>query len=218
MGFDVHGWINKRDNGMSNHMVTQRTTVFFDTMVFLHCVPIQNIDLVNLLGAKDVKVVIPRITVQELDKHKNTHQSEKIRKRASQRLKDISNWNDESDQSEICHNVTVSLLMNRPKPDSFREGLDKSWADDELIAAILEYTQSNEYERVVLVSHDTGPKLTARQFGIETMEVPDKWRIPPEDDPLMKENKRLKKELLDIQNSRPDRVVRRQCHNRLFKI
>lgn len=191
---------------MTNHLDDQ-VTVFLDTMVWIHCVPIQDIDLCLLLGAENVKVFIPRITIQELDKHKNSHSSQRIRRRVAQRLKDIGSWG-EAQASEVRGGVTVSVVTRRPSQTFFNEGLDSNWADDQLIAAILDHKESNPLDRVVLVSHDVGPKLTALHFGIEVLEIPEKWRISPEEDPLVRENKRLRNELLSIQKSQPSLVLR----------
>ena len=182
-------------------------TVFLDTMVFLHCVPVQDIDLCRLLGVEKVEVVIPRITVQELDKHKNTHPSEKIRKRVAERLKDIVSWS-EAPSVAIRKGVTVTLMVARPTTGKRRDGLRMDWPDDELMAAVLDHRDAHEDARVVLVSHDVGPKLTASHFGVGSVEIPQKWRIAPDADPLTKENARLRKELLALENLQPRLILR----------
>jgi len=192
-----------------NQTKEARTFVFFDTMVFLHCIPVKEMNLPELLDVGTVTLVIPRITIQELDKHKNTHPSRKIRDRATDRLKTIQACMDTSEK-ELRFEVRLELTMARPSRDFEQHGLNMDCPDDELIANVLKCKGDHPSDRVVLISHDVGPKLTASQVGIETTEIPDRWRIRPEDDPLVKENKRLRNELLKLQSAQPKLILRLQ--------
>lgn len=42
--------------------------VFLDTMVYLHFVPLEQIDLCGVLGADRVTILVPRVTLKELEK------------------------------------------------------------------------------------------------------------------------------------------------------
>lgn len=190
-----------------NQSRKSQTYVFFDTMVFLHCVPVQDMNVPDLLGVDSITLVVPRITIQELDNHKNTHPYRKIRDRSTDRLKTILSCMDSS-KRELRSGVRLEFAMARPSSDFEEYGLNMDWQDDELIANVLKYKIDHPTDRVLLISHDVGPKLTATQLGIETSEIPDAWRIPPEDDPLVKENKRLKKEILKLKNAQPELILR----------
>lgn len=190
-----------------NQSRESQTYVFFDTMVFLHCVPVQDMNVPEFLGVDSITLVVPRITIQEVDKHKNTHPSRKIRDRATDRLKTIQTCM-ASSKKELRSGVRLELVMARPSRDFEQHGLNMDWPDDELIANVLKYKMDHSTDRVLLISHDVGPKVTAMQLGIETTEIPKVWRIPPEDDPLVKENKRLKKEILKLKNAQPELILR----------
>src|SRR5215469_18533316 len=56
--------------------------VFIDTMVFLHFQSFDQLDWPAILNAKQVKVVVPAITIREINKHKDSHSLQKIRERA----------------------------------------------------------------------------------------------------------------------------------------
>ena len=185
----------------------KRAYVFFDTMIFIHCLPIEQIDVPKILGEASITLIVPRITIQELDKHKNTHPNRKIKDRATTRLKVIQSCL-ASSEKEIRPGVGLELLMARPSRDFEEHGLNLDWPDDELIAGVLKCKLDHPSDRVVLVSHDVGPTLTAIQLGIEAMEIPDEWRIPPEEDPLIKENKRLKNEILKLKKAQPNLILR----------
>jgi hypothetical protein len=60
--------------------------VFLDTMVYLHFVPLEQIDLCGVLGADRVTILVPRVTLKELEKHKINHASARSRDRARQAL------------------------------------------------------------------------------------------------------------------------------------
>lgn len=184
-----------------------QTHVFFDTMIFLHCRPIREINLPKLLGVRSVILVIPRVTLHELDKHKNTHTSRNIRDRAAKSLKAIENCSN-SESKELRPGVLLQLITARPSFDFKEHGLNLEWPDDQMMASVLAYKQEHPSDRVILISHDVGPKLTARQLGIETVELPDSYRIPPEEDPLVKENRLLKKKLTQLQNAQPNLILR----------
>ena len=52
--------------------------VFLDTMIYLHYKSLEEIDFVDLLNADIVKIVIPRITIKELDKEKSAQKAIKV--------------------------------------------------------------------------------------------------------------------------------------------
>lgn len=190
-----------------NQPIGIQTHVFFDTMVFLHSRPIQEINLPKLLRVRSVILVIPRVTLHELDKHKNTHTSRNIRDRAAKSLKTIENCTT-SESKELRPGVLLQLMTASPSLVFKEHGLNSDWPDDQMIASVLAYRQKHPSDRVILISHDVGPKLTARHLGIETAELPDSYRIPPEEDPLVKENKLLKNQLARLQNAQPKLILR----------
>lgn len=184
-----------------------KVCVFFDTMVFLHCKPIQQMDLPKLLCVNSVTIVIPRVILQELDKHKNTHKSRKIRERVVERMKTIQSCV-ASASKKLRSSVFLQLETTRPSRNFEKQGLNINWPDDQLLASLLSYKQKHPSDRVILISHDVGPQLTAMHLGIEAIELPELWRIPPEEDPLIQENKRLKNELLKLQSTQPQLILR----------
>ncbi|KPJ72399.1 MAG: hypothetical protein AMS14_07805 [Planctomycetes bacterium DG_20] len=54
--------------------------VFLDTMILLHYRPLDELDLPRIVGTDQVVVVVPRITLRELDRHKNIHTSRRVRR------------------------------------------------------------------------------------------------------------------------------------------
>lgn len=82
--------------------------LFLDTNVYLHCRSVEEIDWLQLIGADSVEIVVPRVTLHELDKQKNSHASSKLRERARSVLKKLEAWLANEDQ-EIRPGVKVRL-------------------------------------------------------------------------------------------------------------
>ncbi len=179
--------------------------VFLDCMIYLHYRSIEELDLPSLLSAESVAIVIPRITLRELDKQKNTHQSSKVRDRARRILKKIEQWT--TDGVSVRQGVSVEFFPVVPTTDYERLGLNSQWSDDVLIATILEYQKIHGGTRVVLITQDSGPRLTARQMGIPVAELPEEMKLPDEPDPQEVENRELTRRLERVQNALPQLTV-----------
>src|SRR3546814_4353686 len=78
--------------------------------------------------------------------------------------------------------------------DDLREMLDYSSADDRLVGIVHPYCGDNPGKEVRLLSHDTGPLLTATRVAVPLVRVPDAWLLPVESD---KDQRRIRE--LDAQ-------------------
>jgi len=179
--------------------------IFLDSMIYLHYRSIEEIDLRSIFGTDTVTIVIPRITLRDLDKQKNTHQSSKVRDRARRIIKKIEQWM--SGQSSIRKGVSVEFFPLMPTIDYAKHGLNPQWSDDILIASVLEYSRTHSGEQTILITQDSGPRLTARQLGIAVAELPEHMKLPEEPDPLEIENRELSRMLERLQNALPQLTV-----------
>lgn len=180
--------------------------LFLDTMVYLHFAPVENIPFPKLFNSHKIVIVLPRITVAELDKHKNIHESQRIRDRASVRLNYLYNLLNEG-SNLIREDVSLEYFHGPQNFDFSAHGLDSNWNDDIFIASILQFKQIHSADHIVLVSHDTGPKLSALHFGIKCVSLDEKYKLPQDEDPIIKENRQLKHELLRLQNASPQLLL-----------
>jgi hypothetical protein len=178
--------------------------VFIDSMVYLHYRSIEQIDLALLFGVESVSVVIPRVTLRELDKHKNTHRSSKIRDRAQKVLQKIERW---TAGQELRPGVSAEFLPLIPSVDYAKLGLNPDWNDDVLIATIFQYKADHPGEVVTLITQDSGPRMTASCLGIKTFELPAEYKLPFEPDPLEAENRELARTIERLQNALPQLIV-----------
>ncbi|HUT86716.1 MAG TPA: PIN domain-containing protein [Candidatus Heimdallarchaeota archaeon] len=179
--------------------------VFFDTMVFLHYRNIDEINLEDLLGTGPHTIIMPRITLRELDKHKNTNNSSRIRERARKIVKKIERW---ATGEQIRPGVTMEFMARVPAVDYGSLGLNPDWGDDVLIASVIQYRTDHPSDaEVTLVTQDSGPRLTAPQLGLRVFELPEEYKLPPEQDPLEAENRELLRTISVLQNALPKLIV-----------
>lgn len=174
-------------------------------MVFLHYRSLNELDLVDLLGPPPHTILVPRITLRELDKHKNTHSSSRIRERARKMLKKIERW---AAGEEIRPGVSMEFMAGIPTVDYQKLGLNPDWSDDVLIASVLQYkTDHPDEASVTLVTQDSGPRITASELGVHVLELPEGCKLPAEPDPLEAENRELLRTISALQNALPKLTI-----------
>jgi len=179
--------------------------IFFDTMIFLHYKSIEELPLDDILGASPHTILMPRITLRELEKHKNAHNSSRVRERARKILKEIERW---IKGEAVRPGVSMEFLPRVPAVDYQKLGLDPDWNDDLLIASVLQYQADYpDGVSVVLVTQDPGARMTASQLGLRVLELPEEYKLPAEPDPLEAENRELHRRILELQNAFPRLAV-----------
>ena len=179
--------------------------VFIDTMIFLHYKAVEEINFPELFNVDKISILVPRITLRELDEQKNIHTQSKIRERAKKVLKKIEEWI--KTENPIRPNVNIKYYSSIPNIDFEKHGLNQNWNDDFLLATILQYKEDNPTHDVYLISQDSGPRLTAQHLNIPSFELPNELKLSIESDPLEIENRELKRTLAKIQSSLPQLVV-----------
>ncbi len=62
-------------------------------------------------------------------------------------------------------------------------------------------------ESVILVTQDSGPRMTASQLGIRVLELPAECKLSSEPNPIELENRELAKTIVVLQNALPKLIV-----------
>ncbi|HEU5167164.1 MAG TPA: PIN domain-containing protein [Chitinophagaceae bacterium] len=174
--------------------------VFPDTNVFLHGKYFEDIDWCGWLDHSEVTLLIAPVVIAELDKHKYNAVS-KISRRARKLLPRFETILEEPQLS----NYRFSVLLKRPTDSTFdKNQLDKKEQDDELLATILEFSSTIDKENtVILITNDTGLRLKARAFGINSIKLPEEYMQAPELDESEKKVLALQQELQQFKNKVP---------------
>ena len=183
---------------MSKHL-----TIFLDTNIFLHYQLFDQINWLKELSASKVTLVIPPIVLRELEKHKINPDRKKIRERAKLVVSKLAQYLDLSTPIQVSENIELSSILFDPTIDFSANQLSQAIADDWLLASILSFKSDYPDIEIVLVTADLGLKLKAKQKGIRTFELNESLRLAEEPDLVEQENKKLKQEILELKNIRP---------------
>ena len=75
--------------------------------------------------------------------------------------------------------------------------------DDNLVASCLSCRNLKPDANVVLIAGDTGPRLKARQHGIEAVAIPEKYKLESALDDVEKEKRKLQRRVQQLENRFP---------------
>ena len=178
-----------------------RKHIFLDSMMYMHFRPVDEVDWPAIVGADNVVLVVPRITVQELDKNKNVHRSRRVRDRIRRFLTQLEKWT-RADKPRVREHIALCYLPLWPSIDLSKLGLDSQSADDMLIAAIVDYRKSTP-EEVLLISDDSTPRLTAHHLGLAAISPPLHLRLADEPTDSEKEIQTLRKQIQRMAHPMP---------------
>ncbi|MCS3615881.1 PIN domain-containing protein [Salinibacter ruber] len=180
------------------------TYTILDTNFFLHFEPIDQVDWLGLLNADQVTLVVPRRIIEEIDEQKDQNSQEKLRERARGAQQRIEQALLGQEGKEIRDSVTLDY-SEKLSPTFFEENnLDRSTPDDHLVATGLYFEEEYPEAQVVVVTDDTGPRLTAKPYGIKTLRPPEELRLQPVESEARKELRELRLENERLKNRIPD--------------
>lgn len=181
-------------------------TIYLDTNIFLHYQPFTQINWLEVVKAESVTVVIPPITIRELNKHKDSHPRAQIKKRAGETIKKLSGLLDSGTTAKITEGVFVFFEDRDSTIDFAAHQLNFNIQDDQLIASILLNKQETPEQHLVLVTSDLGLALVAKagRQGINTQKMPDNYRIADEPDPNENKVKQLEQQIRELNSRTPD--------------
>jgi hypothetical protein len=169
--------------------------LFLDTNVLLHYLPFDQIAWSQIVRAEEVVLVFSPVTLRELNKHKDTHHSRRIRQRAGAVLKKL-NQLFRSESEVQFESGPIALHEDRDANiDYSKYHLSYAVQDDQLMATMIMHREQYGDRRLVLITADEGLILLgkARRQHFEVILLPDNLRIPEEADPVEEELKELKR-------------------------
>lgn len=181
----------------------KKVLVFPDTNAFIQLRDLKDLPWLELFPeADEVCLLIARSVVQELDKHKVSTNSRR-RDRARAALKLIDAASESSDRSIVLRDKSVRVVLNVPKRikpewDHWPE-LEPAAPDDQLVAAAATFGNG-----AVLLSHDSGPRISARDIGLLAIDPPTSWLLPLEQSDHERKIGRLERELKQARSKSPE--------------
>jgi len=175
---------------------------FLDTMIWLHFRPVEDVDPAALgWKPEHTTIVVPRVTIEELDKHKSQHRNSRVRQRARTVLQLIEKAGNAAIHLKNGLALEVRLMPPSLQPEDLR--LDSSRPDDRLVTAVMACVESEGGE-VILYTDDTTPRLLAKNLGLNARNFPEALRLAEEPDPVEKENRELRTELKRLRTHQAD--------------
>jgi predicted nucleic acid-binding protein len=180
-------------------------SIFLDTNIYLHYEFFDQINWLKIIDAESIIIVVPPITIRELNKHKDYHTQPQVKKRAGEVLSRLSALFDLSSVACIRDKINMRLEDRDPLIDFGAHQLNFEIQDDQLIASMIMYRSEEPIAEILLVTSDEGLALLAkaRRYEIKTVKMPDNLRIMEQPDPSQKRIAQLEQELRELKTRMP---------------
>jgi rRNA-processing protein FCF1 len=181
----------------------EKVFVVVDTNTFLHYRGLDQIAWSEIFSDQIVILLICPPVIRELNKHKDSPRTPKLRDRAATALRKIDAWSDLSSPVVLRDSAEVRFRIHDSTIDFSNFDLVRDITDDHLIAALIELNAETPSSSVVLLTKDTGLKLKARAHDFSVVSLPDSDLLPDEALPSEKKIKDLENQVRELQNVRP---------------
>ena len=173
--------------------------LFPDTNLFIQCRALKELDWSHWSDFSEIHLIVSRPVQREIDSQKNRG-NDRIGRRALKAYKLFRRILLKSDHDYLLvHEAVpqVKLFLAGPgKPSSeLMDVLDYTKADDELVGYMWEYQNQDENRDVRLLTHDSGPMMTAKAIDLPFIPIPDSWLLPPEPNKAEQEIRRLNEQI-----------------------
>ena len=102
-------------------------------------------------------------------------------------------------------NPIVKLYLEGPGLPSpeLKDRLDYSKPDDELVGHLHRFVAANPGRDVRLLTHDRGPRQTARFLDLPYVAIKENWLLRPEPNEMERENARLQERVAQLESAEP---------------
>ena len=188
--------------------MTQILYLFPDTNLFIQCRDLQELDWSEWKDFSEVHLIVCLPVQQEIDQQKTRGENNRVGRRARKTYSTFFRpiATDEKEYELIRNDdPKVKLFLESPSwPDpELSDRLDYSKPDNEIVGCLSRYTKTNRDADVRLLTHDTGPMMTAKGLGLSVAPIRDEWILPPEHNKVERENIRLKSEIAQLKKLEP---------------
>ena len=185
-------------------MTRRNLCLFPDTNVFIQCRPLEELDWSEWKDFEEVNLIVCRTVQREIDRQK-TRGTDRVGRRA-RKTNSMFRHIVENGYKVIREDgprVKLILELSSVPSNGLKYDLDYSNPDDEIIGFLYKYKQQYPEADVRLLTHDTGPMMTAKSHNLPFVPVKDDWLLKPESNKVEKENRRLKEEINRLRKAEP---------------
>jgi hypothetical protein len=180
--------------------------IFTDTNLFEQFQPIENIAWLELAEADTVTLIVPNVTLGELNKHKDGATRPRLKRRSAGALSQLSKLSRTPEPRTLRPGVDLAFRHQEPLIDFAAHHLSKDVADDRLLASAVEFALENNlpHGAVMITTGDLGLELKVKgQALIEPLLLPPELQLPDEIDPAEAKIIELETELKSLRASVP---------------
>lgn len=184
-------------------------TVYVDTNCFIELRDLRDLPWKEIApSAKSIEIVVTRIVITELDRMKTDRSNDRRRNRSTKALKIIDAASDSGDfRIELKSapvKVTLRICLHSNLPWGDFQGLDQSIADDHLVlCALIEDIPTPK----LLLSVDSGPRISAKTTMLSAIKPPESWMIPHGGNAENERIKKLERELAECRATKPEIAI-----------
>ena len=180
--------------------------LLLDTVFFIQCKPVGELDWSEWKEYDEVNLIVCRPVQRQVDRLKNEGNPRAARRarKANSLFRNVISG-DSNFQIVKDSNPKVILMLDwNSKPDPMLSAkLDYSEFDDQIVGICNTVSKQSTNKDVFLLTNDTGPLLTARDIGVPSVPIPDKWLLEIENTELERENRKLKEENSRLRSVEP---------------
>ena len=187
--------------------MTKNLYLFVDTNLFIQCKDLADLDWSEWRDFAEVHLIVSLPVQREIDRQK-TRGNERVGRRARKTYSSLFRHIATGEKGcELVKEVEprVKLLLEAPsRPDpKLADNLDYSKPDDEIIGCLSRFVKEHPCLDVRLLTHDTGPMMTARSLGLPVEPIKEDWILTPENSNAEREVLRLQEEVAQLKKAEP---------------
>lgn len=183
-----------------------KCVAFLDTNIFMHCQPFDQINWPEILGSGQVELIVAPVVIRELDEHKDQHRVGAIRERARTALKKIETA--AIDASDALPDGVSITIADEPKLAFAEYSLNETVNDDHLLACCIERKLKQRDADIAVFTDDTGVRIKGHKHLIRPVAPPDNLKLPSALEGVEKENKKLRRQIQQLETSLPKLELR----------
>ncbi len=176
---------------------------FPDTNIYLHYNFFSELDWCKALRVSKVTLVLPSVTLRELDRKKFDSQDPRLRERARNVITRINEIVGQTLEGELRPGVRLLCLPEEPNLEWGVHGLDPNMSDDWFLAHIIEFRRAHNGADVKVITADLGLRLKCVALGLNTIELPTAYRLATSYDPAASRVKELQQEVARLRDRFP---------------
>ena len=184
-----------------------RKFIWLDTNIFEHYQPIAQIDWLGVAGCDAVSLVVPQVTLRELNKHKDNSPRGRLKRRAAAALSSLEKYAEHEESPSIRAGVNLVFQLREPSIDFAQHHLLRELADDYLIASAIDFTIDRNLTRneACIATGDLGLKLKLRgQAEVCALALPKAYRLEDEPDVEEKRMRELEDKIRELSSHLPE--------------